>query len=633
PRQASRVRKIGSRSWRDVSGERIDPKMPYLIRLPSGHRISVFFYDGPVSKSVAFEGLLNNGETFAQKLLGAFREDGDDNEPQLVHIATDGETYGHHHRYGEMALTYALHYIESNELAAITNYGEYLEKHPPSHQAEIIENSSWSCVHGVERWKSNCGCNAGHAGWNQEWRAPLREALDWLRDDLAPKFEEKALDLLKDPWAARNDYIDVILDRSPESLNKFLAQHATRAWTDEEKITVLRLLEMQRHALLMYTSCGWFFDELSGIETVQVIHYAGRAIYLAQQLVDGYSESPFLERLAKAKSNLPEHGDGAQIYEKFVKPAVIDFLKLAAHYAISSLFESYTDHTHIYCYTVDRDEFSSPQAGKLRLAFGRARFTSQITCDSSVLSFGVLHFGDHNISGGVRPSPEKEAYQAMTLELSDAFSRADIPGVLQLLEKNFGKNIYSLKMLFRDEQRKIVRLILDTVLGEAEAAQRQIYENHAPLMRFLSDLAIPLPTAFRTAAAVALNSQLRKAFAAEDFDANRIFSLADEAKSIAVELDATALEYRLRKRIEQFADNLAAHPDDPVLLARLDVALSVVSKLPFKVNLRSAQNVCFNMLRRVYPEVQARAHQGDERARGELDRLNALAAKLELRPA
>ncbi len=630
PRQASRVRKIGSRSWKDVSGEQIDPKVPYLMRLPSGHRMNVFFYDGPISKAVAFEGLLNNGEIFAQKLLGAFPEDDGSGLPQLAHIATDGETYGHHHRYGEMALTYALHYIETNKLAQITNYAEFLETRPPTHQVEIFENSSWSCVHGVERWKSNCGCNGGHAGWNQEWCAPLREALDWLRDDLAPKFEEKARGLLKDPWAARNGYIDVILDRSEESLAKFFARHAARELSGEEKITTLKLLEMQRHAMLMYTSCGWFFDELSGIETVQVIHYAGRAIYLAQQLFNGYSETPFLERLAKAKSNLPEHGDGARIYEKFVKPAVIDFLKVAAHYAISSLFEPYTDHTRIYCYTVDRDEYSSPQAGKLKLALGRARFTSAITRDSSMLSFGVLHFGDHNISGGVRSSPESETYQALAKELSEAFSRADIPAVLQLLEKEFGKNIYSLKMLFRDEQRKIVRLILDTVLEEAEAAHSQIYENHAPLMRFLSDLAVPLPTAFRTAAAVALNSQMRKAFAAGEFDANRILSLSDEAKSVAVELDATTLEFGIRRRIEGFAQNLAAHPDDPALLSTLEAALNAISTLPFQVNLRKVQNTCFEMLRKVYPDIKSKADQGNEKASSELKHINSIAEKLQI---
>ncbi len=180
-------------------GEKIDPTMVYRLRLPSRRTINLFFYDGPISRGVAFEHLLDNGERFANRLTGAFNEDR--NWPELVHIATDGETYGHHHRHGEMALTYALEYIKSNQLAELINYGQYLEQHPPTNEVEIFENSSWSCVHGIERWRSNCGCNAGHAGWNQEWRAPLRNALDWLRDTLAPKFEAKASEFLKDPWA------------------------------------------------------------------------------------------------------------------------------------------------------------------------------------------------------------------------------------------------------------------------------------------------------------------------------------------------------------------------------------------------------------------------------------------------
>src|SRR5579884_4068440 len=321
PRQARRVRKIGGRNWREVNDERIDPTMVYRLRLPSRRSINLFFYDGPISRGVAFERLLDNGERFAQRLLGAFSEDR--TWPELVHIATDGETYGHHHRHGEMALTYALEHIRSNQLADITNYGEYLERHPPTHEVEIFENSSWSCVHGIERWRSNCGCNAGHAGWTQAWRGPLREALDWLRDTLAPRFEEKARELLKDPWLARDDYIDVVLDRSPEIVSGFLTRHATHELNEAERLTTLKLMEMQRHLMLMYTSCGWFFDELSGIETVQVIQYACRALQLSQQVLGDHLETDFLKALSAAKSNIPEHQDGAVIYRKFASPAAV----------------------------------------------------------------------------------------------------------------------------------------------------------------------------------------------------------------------------------------------------------------------------------------------------------------------
>ena len=224
PHQAGRVRKIGGRSWKDVSGARIDPTRAYLAKLPSGKRINLFFYDGPISRAVAFEQLLNSGEEFANRLKSGFSDRRD--WPQLMHIATDGETYGHHHRHGDMALAYALDRIEADPGLRLTNYGEFLEMYPPTHEVQIIENTSWSCAHGVERWRSDCGCNSGRAGWNQQWRGPLREALDYLRDCVAELFESKAGEMLHDPWAARNDYIDVVLDRSPDSLWLFFEKHS-----------------------------------------------------------------------------------------------------------------------------------------------------------------------------------------------------------------------------------------------------------------------------------------------------------------------------------------------------------------------------------------------------------------------
>jgi alpha-amylase/alpha-mannosidase (GH57 family) len=304
PHQAARVRSLRGDTWIDARGGRIDPRRPYLCLLPSGAVITLFFYDGPIARAVAFEGLLNSGEAFARRLLAAFA---DSPEPQLVHIATDGESYGHHHRFGDMALAYALRVIEERGHARLTNYGEYLAHHTPEHQVELAEPTSWSCTHGVERWRSNCGCNTGHHGWTQEWRQPLREAMDWLRDALAPGFEREAGRDLRDPWAARDAYIDVILRREPEVVEAFFAAHGRAGLTVEDRPRAIRLLEMQRHALLMYTSCGWFFDELSGIETVQIIKYAARALQLAAEF-GAPLEEEFVRRLSRAKSNLRQWG-------------------------------------------------------------------------------------------------------------------------------------------------------------------------------------------------------------------------------------------------------------------------------------------------------------------------------------
>ena len=630
PRQASRVRRIGGRSWKDVSGDRIDPTRAYQVRLPSKRKMALFFYDGPIARAVAFEGLLRNGEQFATRLLSGLSQQRD--WPQLMHIATDGESYGHHHRFGEMALAYALDYIEEKQLAKLTNYGEYLENNPPAHEVEIFENSSWSCVHGVERWKNNCGCNSGgHADWNQEWRGPLRQALDWLRDTLAPKYEEKARAFLKDPWAARNAYIEVILDRSDQSLARFFEQHAVHELNDAEQVAALKLLEMQRHAMLMYTSCGWFFDELSGIETVQVIQYAGRAIHLANELFEGSVEPGFLEKVALAKSNVPEHRDGALIYEKFVQPALVDFAKLAAHYAISSMFQSYPDQAKIYCYGVDRDDYTIQEAGNLKLAVGRARFTSRITHESSVLSFGVIYLGEHNVAGGVRQFENEQAYSETKKELIDAFSRADSTEVIRLLNKEFGQNIYSLKSLFRDEQNRIVSLILENTLREVEAANRRIYEQHVPLIRFLADAGMPQPRIFHLMGEFAINGQIRKELESENPDMNRIQALLNEAATMKVPLDRPTLEFVIKKKAEQAAEDFGSAPADLKRLEELENAVNMASSMPFQVNLWEVQTIYAQNVNGIYSERRARAEQGDEGARAWIEHFNAVADKLHLR--
>ena len=630
PHQASRARKLGGRNWRDVSGARVDPSRAYELRLAAGRKMSVFFYDGPVSRAVAFEGLLNRGEDFANRLNTAFSEERE--WAQLGHIATDGESYGHHHHHGDMALAYALDYIESNGLARLTNYGEFLEQHPPMHQVEIVENSSWSCVHGIERWRSNCGCNSGgYANWNQAWRAPLRDALDWLRDTLAPPFEEKGRALMRDPWAARDDYVSVVLDRSPDSIAKFFSQHATHPLSEAEQTTALKLLELQRHAMLMYTSCGWFFDELSGIETVQVIQYAGRALQLARQVFGTDAEPEFLSRLERAKSNIPEHQDGRRVYEKFVQPAMVDLATVGAHYAVSSVFESYPPQSRVYCYAADREDLQVTETGKAKLVVGRARITSEITRESARLNFGVLHFGDQNLNGGVQESGAEEDYAEMVHALTDVFKKADYATVIRSMDKHFGESTYSLKSLFRDEQRRILNVILDTTLSEAAGVYRQLYDHHATLVHFLNDLNAPLPKAIQTAAEFTLNTELRHALTDPSPDADHVRGLLEQAKAWSVELDAPGLGYALEHTIEQMADRWRAQPDDLALLQDLEARVALAHTLPFAVDFWWAQNVYYAMLQNQYPEFVHRTEQGDEDARTWGEHFASLGDKLRVR--
>ena len=594
PRQAKRVRRKDGRKWVDVTGDRIDPSRAYEVRLPSKKSITTFFYDGPISRAVAFEGLLGSGQRFAERLLSGFSEAR--TWPQMVHIATDGESYGHHHHYGEMALSYALRDIENQQKAQLTNYGQFLELCPPDHYAEVVEHSSWSCVHGVERWRANCGCNSGgHGGWNQEWRAPLRASMDWLRDSLAALYEEQGKELLKDAWSARDAYIQVILDRSEGSLAAFFAQHATHQLSSEERVKTLKLLEMQRHALLMYTSCGWFFDELSGIETVQVIHYAARALRLAEECTGRSFEPQFMQQLGAARSNLPEHGNGAKIYENFVRPAYVSMDKVAGHYAISSLFENYGPQAQIYCYQVDRSDLAIESEGKLRMATGKARFGSDITLEADEFSFAVMHLGDHNLLAGVRATdPEKD--QELRTRLEELFTRADTAEIVRLMDEAFSHQTFSLQSLFRDEQRRITTQIVKGSLTSIAMAYRSMYETNAPLIRLLHGLSVPTPPPLQSAAEFALNTQLREAFEkpAPDVDSTR--GLFREAANSQVKIDRTTLEFAIRKRLESEAERFAEDPDSPENVRRFKKWLDLALTVPFPVIFWQTQRIAYTPL-------------------------------------
>jgi alpha-amylase/alpha-mannosidase (GH57 family) len=631
PRQALRARPKGSEEWQDVGGGRIDTTVPYEAELPSGRRIALFFYDGAVSRAVAFEGLLSSGERFADRLLSIVPAGPD--ADRLAHIATDGETYGHHHRYGEMALSYALHHIEANGWARLTNYGEYLETHPPEHEVEIVENTSWSCAHGVDRWREDCGCRTGgDPGWNQAWRAPLRQALDRLRDDLAPRYEEAARVFFPDPWAARDGYIDVVLDRSPESVSAFLERHSGgRPPEGEDRVRALKLLELQRQAMLMYTSCGWFFNDLAGIETVQVLRYAGRAVQLGEQLFGEPLEPELLLRLERARSNDPAAGSGRDIYERLVRPSVVDLPQVAAHSTVASLFEDFPDPAPVYCYSVERENGRTFRAGRSKLAVGRLRVTSTLTGKTGSFVFGVLHFGDHNLNAGVEPFQDEGAYHRLIAEAGGAFEQGDLAQVVRLLDRHFADVSYSFKSLFRDEQRRILDLILASTLKEVEDEFRDIFQHYAPLMRFLNSLGTPLPKAFRAAAELVLNVDLKRALSDLSADPEEVRRLLHETAALHVDLDTEGLSYALGLALKDLVELFRERPEDPELLRRMDTIVTLTRSTPFKVDLWRAQNRCYELLRTTYPRLKEKAREGDARAAEWVELFRDLGEKLIVR--
>jgi alpha-amylase/alpha-mannosidase (GH57 family) len=600
PHQCKRIRSLkDGGGWTDTPNASVDTTHPYLVRFESGISITVFFYDGPASRAIAFEGLLNSGEKFAARLKSGFEFNP---QPQLAHVATDGESYGHHHKYGEMALAYALRLLEDDPTVKLTNYGCFLEQFPPEYEAEIVENTSWSCAHGVERWRSDCGCNGGKAGWNQAWRAPLRKALDELRDDLIPLTEQEGNKLFKDVWAARDGYIEVMLDRSPQSVERFLRKHQLRPLTVQERVRALELMEMQRHTQLMYTSCGWFFDDISGIETVQVIAYAARVLQLAREAfpqLAGSQETAFLARLREAHSNVAAAGDGAKIYHEQVKPKELGLEQVAAHYAISSVFSSFAEETDLFCFRVWRDSFDAYSSGKGRLALGRIKIVSAITGTQQGFSFAVLHFGDQNINAAVKAyeAEDAAAFEAFSKEAAEHVQRADFPEVIRLIDRYYGHADYSLTSLFMDEQRRIVQIILGSTLSEIEKSLTTIYEDHASLLHYLFSAGLPKPPALTLAAGFAINAGLRRALEATPIDQAQLRSFLSLAKADLIPLETATLSYIADQRMKRAMVDLQMSSGSLESLDRALTLARTLVELPFELNLWQAQNIWYDILR------------------------------------
>ena len=591
PRQAKAYRKIGDNDW--IEGG-IDPRRPYLVRLPSGRTINVFVYDGNVSQGVAFEGLLNNGRNFAKRLKGAL--DGR-SEPQLVHIATDGESYGHHHRYGEMALAACLDTIEKDESVRLTNYSQYLAKFPPEYELQIHENTSWSCVHGVERWRSNCGCHTGgEAGWHQKWREPLRNTLDWLRDQLIPIYEREGSKYLHDVWAARNDYIQVLLQhRSEESIAQFFKSHALYPLGQKEQIQVLRLLEMQRHSMLMYTSCAWFFNEISGIETNQTLQYANRVIYYAKQVGNIDLHEEFVNRLAQAPSNI--HASGAESYLKNVVPARVDLERVGMHYAAASLFVDDPGQLSLFNYTAKNERFERLIAGTQRFAVGRTIVKSKVTHSEKLFSFLVIYLGQQNILGNISTAMDLATYDQMQAEAIAAFQSTDLGRVLGVVQKYFQQNNFTIWHLFRDEKRRILKEISEYNLQQAETAFRDIYNDNYQLMMGLQQSNIPLPDVYTSVIEYVVNQDLEQFFEQTELSTEEVERLNKEFEKWKVNItNPKTLALTAEERIFQEMQRMTDGKNDLRQIWSINKSLEMLPDIGLELNMWKGQNLYYSLL-------------------------------------
>ena len=602
PYQALKMKKITDKNWQDVSWGNIDParSYKYTIKSDPSKSIDLFFYDGAISRSVAFDELLVDGNKFIKRLKEGISEIRD--YPQLINIATDGESYGHHTKFGDMALSYVLKIKAEDEGFIITNYAEYLDKYKSDYEVDIKQASSWSCFHGVGRWKEDCGCSTGgHPGWNQKWRTPLRNALDYLRDQLIKLYEKEGPKYFNDDvWNIRNKYIDVILNRTYLNIRKFQKENFKPDLTEEQNIKGMELLEMQRQAMLMYTSCGWFFSEISGIETVQIMKYAARAMQLAAKFTRDDYETNFLNILSEARSNIPEFGNGKNIYEKFVKPSVVTYKQLACLWAISSLYQDFEDEEDVYCYTVKRKAYQLVQKGNSNLIVGNIEIFSKVTLQKSNLVFALMQYAGGDFHCAIKEFSSTEEFQDLKNSLIKTFMMSPLTEIIRTLDEKFGTEYFTLKDIFIEERKKILQILLKDQMKNFADTYKDMYDQGRGSIYHMQNLGLEIPNEFKIAAAYAMSQKYNDLISHSDgFVENtiiqQIMDLNAEAKKINIQIDKSPSNKNFAKRILVNLNRLTKSFEIQQADAIVEL-FDIIEKLELQIDISEAQNIYYNKI-------------------------------------
>jgi len=615
PSQVARCRPLaaeGEPDWLDVTDENIDPARPYrcFVDAEKSRYLDVFFYDGPISGEMGFnDDILQGSGTFADRLALAVHHD--ERPAQIISVATDGETFGHHKAGKEKCIAYCFRQEFADRGWQVTNFGHYLSQFPPAWECELKDVTAWSCSHGVDRWQTDCGCGGG-GGLQQQWRKPLRESLDWLRDRLVEIYEQQAPKLLRDPWAARDAYIDVILNRSATTIERFLTDYQACELDVDRRTDALHLLEMQRHSLLMFTSCGWFFEEISRPEGTQILRYAARAIELAG-VVSGIDLEPeFVAQLAAAPTNAAKYADGADLYRQAVDIAKVSWGQVAAHYAIASLFAAHPEHHRVYCYEVNRLDYQIERFGTLALAIGQVRLTSEVTRESQHLVFAALHLGGLDFHCCVQPFRDRLAYSHLKDSLFESLGAASTAQVILQMNDLFDGDTFALNDLFEEEEYRIVQQLSQSTLTELDRLYTQVYRDNYSLIAAYRRADRAVPQELQVAAEVALRYRLNRAVnnldrghAERGSALNELAAIASETERIGCQIAAPQACDRIQAFVRETIDNLLAphQPEDfdesdrPGFVRELSFLFEVCARLKLPIELDRAQEQVFVALR------------------------------------
>ncbi|ELS34661.1 MULTISPECIES: DUF3536 domain-containing protein [Pseudanabaena] len=643
PSQAQRCRPMPTDenpnpAWQEVGGAQIDPNRAYRCHLRRHNAsssnvselgqfhlpantdayIDVFFYDGPISRDMGFGDLLGSSHNFSKRLSQAVRSD--HRTHQIVSVATDGETFGHHKHFTEKTLSYA--FVEEFPRRGwhVTNYAHYLSLFPPTWETELKSVTAWSCAHGVDRWQGGCTCGGEGSGYQQLWRRPLRDSLNWLRDRLAAVYVDIGRKYFNDPWEARDRYIDVLkyslrdgLTESSLVLEKFFEQQSgNKVSTSAQRVDALRLLEMQRHALLMFTSCGWFFEELSRPETVQILRYAARALELAADVAGVLLEEEFIQRMSGAPSNLAEFKDGKGVYRKQVVTNRITLAQVAAQYALSSTLGNYARSQQIYCYQIQQQDYQLQRIGSMSLAIGQIQLVSGITQESVNYIFAVLHLGGDDFHCCIQPFTGRREYEEIKATLFKVLKQANTAAVILAMASNFSGEQFNLHHLFAEERHRILQMLADETLTRLDQLYEQVYrDNYGILISFRRD-DLPVPPELQVAADIVLNNRLSEELKALETGASLpnigLDAVAIEAINLGCKFthveNAKIIENYILKQIQELGQ--LPDMDEKSLfsyLNQIEQALIISDRLNLKLNLNLAQEAFLNYLfKRIAPQ-------------------------------
>ena len=636
PSQAQRCRPIPTKdnanpAWQEVGGAQIDPTRPYRCYLRRHNNISsnvselgqfhlpantdayidVFFYDGPISRDMGFGDLLGSSSNFAKRLSQAVRND--HRQHQMVSVATDGETFGHHKHFTEKTLSYAFVEEFPQRGWTVTNYAHYLSLFPPTWEAELKSVTAWSCAHGVDRWQGGCTCGGEGSGYQLVWRKPLRDSLNWLRDRLATVYVDIGRKYFNDPWEARDRYIEVlqyslrddVAEHSPVLAKFFEEQCGNKVTSSSQKIDALRLLEMQRHALLMFTSCGWFFEELSRPETVQILRYAARAIELAADVAGVLLEDEFIQRLGKAPSNIPSIKEGESLYRQQVVTNRITLGQVAAQYALSSTLGNYGRSQQIYCYQIQQQDYQLQRIGSMSLAIGQINLVSRITQESVNYIFAVLHLGGDDFHCCIQNFTGRREYEEIKATLFKVLKQANTAAVILAMASNFSGEQFNLHHLFAEERHRILRLLADETLTRLDQLYEQVYrDNYGILISFRRD-DLPVPPELQVAADIVLNNRLTEELQRLETGASlpnvALDAVAIEAINLGCKFthaeDAKILESYILKQIQLLSQ--LENIDERSLfnyLNQIEQSLAIALRLNLKLNLDLSQEAFLGYL-------------------------------------